>query len=449
MATVFKRGGTGNRRGRYYVAYFDHKGRRQVRSARTTDKSAAERIAAKLEADAALRREGVIDPHLEGVSQQSRRTVESHLDDYKAKLSAANSHPRHITNTETCIRAFAEAGSFEVIADINADAVNRFAHELRGRGRSLRTVQAYLTAIKSFTRWLADNHKLPRDPLSSVKKPNPQADRKRRRRMLLPEEWSWLRDTTAKGPVRFGMAAAERVLLYAVAIQTGLRSNELRSLTRGRLFLDHEPPFITCEAGSAKNRKVARQYVQCDLAEQLQTHVATHGSTGSIFQMPHATDVARMLRADLDSARAAWLKDVHLDPAEHAKRMASDFLCERNHEGEVLDFHSLRHTCGAWLAMTGAHPKAVQAIMRHSTIVLTMDTYGHLFPGQEAETISRLPKMMMSIRSVPCAEPVAGTQSSEKRSTKRSKRGAIRCETVRHGATENAEPTECAVRATV
>lgn len=34
--------------------------------------------------------------------------------------------------------------------------------------------------------------------------------------------------------------------------------------------------------------------------------------------------------------------------------------------------------------------------MRHSMIVLTMDTYGHLFPGQEAETISRLPKMMKS-----------------------------------------------------
>ena len=31
---------------------------------------------------------------------------------------------------------------------------------------------------------------------------------------------------------------------------------------------------------------------------------------------------------------------------------------------------------------------------RPHAIVLTMDTYGHLFPGQEAETISRLPKMM-------------------------------------------------------
>lgn len=62
----------------------------------------------------------------------------------------------------------------------------------------------------------------------------------------------------------------------------------------------------------------------------------------------------------------------------------------------VLAFHGLRHTCGAWLGMAGAHPKAVQAIMRYSIIVLTMDTYGHLFPGQEAETISRLPAMMVA-----------------------------------------------------
>lgn len=49
---------------------------------------------------------------------------------------------------------------------------------------------------------------------------------------------------------------------------------------------------------------------------------------------------------------------------------------------------------GAWLAMTGAHPKAVQSVMRHSTITPTMDTYGHLFPGQEADTVAKLPDML-------------------------------------------------------
>ena len=44
--------------------------------------------------------------------------------------------------------------------------------------------------------------------------------------------------------------------------------------------------------------------------------------------------------------------------------------------------------------MVGVHPKVVQTVMRHSSITLTMDTYGHLFPGQEADAIKKLPNML-------------------------------------------------------
>lgn len=395
MATVYKRGGSANRGGRWYIAYFDHNGERQVQSARTTDKAAAERIAAKLEADAALRREGVIDPVLESVAKESQRTIESQLEDYKAKLIAAQCCPKHIRNAERVVRAIAQAAGFHAVADITADGVNRYVRDLReAKKRSPCTIHGYLTAIKGFTKWLATHHKLPRDPLSSIRKPNPNVGRKRPRRMLLPDEWLWLRDTTAKGPLVHDMPAAERVLLYAVAIQTGLRSNELRSLTKGQLFLDHNQPFITCEAGWTKNRKKARQYIHPDLADQLRDLLDDRPANVRVFQMPHETDISGMLRVDLAAARTVWVNAADLNQRERAHRETSDFLCPKNHEGKVLDFHSLRHTCGAWLAMSGAHPKAVQAIMRHSTIMLTMDTYGHLFPGQEAETISRLPKMM-------------------------------------------------------
>ena len=85
MATIYKRGGKGNRGGRYYISYFDHKGKRQSHSARTTDKATAERIAAKLEADAALRRDGVVDPNSMR-SANSPAAVESHVKDYEAKM---------------------------------------------------------------------------------------------------------------------------------------------------------------------------------------------------------------------------------------------------------------------------------------------------------------------------------------------------------------------------
>jgi integrase len=400
MATIFKRGGKGKRGGRYYISYFDHKGKRQSRSSRTTDKATAERIAAKLEADAALRRDGVVDPELDAICDQSRRSVESHVKDYEAKMRAANLASQHISTTIAYIRTICKDRKFEKVADITSDGVHQYAGSLKDQGRSTRTIQAYLTAIKGFTKWLAAQYKLPRDPLASVKKPNPKADRRRERRMLLPAEWQWVRATLAEGAERYEMPAEERMLLYAVAIQTGLRSSELRSLTRGRLFLDGNEPFITCKAGSTKNRQDARQYIQPALAALLREHIATKAPQASVFGMPPRSDVAGMFRADVADARLAWLKAAKQDSEEHLRRVESDFLGEKNHEGEFLDFHSLRHTCGAWLAMTGAHPKAVQSVMRHSTITLTMDTYGHLFPGQDAATVARLPNMMGS-------EPIA------------------------------------------
>ncbi|QDV66216.1 Phage integrase family protein [Crateriforma conspicua] len=96
--------------------------------------------------------------------------------------------------------------------------------------------------------------------------------------------------------------------------------------------------------------------------------------------------MADMVRSDLAAAREAWLSrpDASEEDAE------SDFLKDKNDADEIFDFHSLRHTCGAWLAMRGAHVKTVQTIMRHKTITLTMDTYGHLFPGSEPEAVGRL-----------------------------------------------------------
>ena len=81
MGSVFKRGGRENRGGSYYVSWYDHAGKRQTKNSKTTDKATAERIVAKYEADAALRREGVVDAQLDSIVEQSRRTVESHLAD--------------------------------------------------------------------------------------------------------------------------------------------------------------------------------------------------------------------------------------------------------------------------------------------------------------------------------------------------------------------------------
>lgn len=44
-------------------------------------------------------------------------------------------------------------------------------------------------------------------------------------------------------------------------------------------------------------------------------------------------------------------------------------------------FHDLRHTHAALLIAQGAHPKAIQYRLGHSSITVTLDRYGHLFPA--------------------------------------------------------------------
>ena len=118
-----------------------------------------------------------------------------------------------------------------------------------------------------------------------------------------------------------------------------------------------------------------------------------------------------MLRDDLAEARKQWLSEAKDDPQEYAQRQQSDFVTDANHEGEITDFHSLRHTCGAWLVMTGAQPKVVQQVMRRQSITLTIDTYGHLFPGQEAEAVDQMRQMLVDHQSTPEALRATGTDN--------------------------------------
>jgi integrase len=43
--------------------------------------------------------------------------------------------------------------------------------------------------------------------------------------------------------------------------------------------------------------------------------------------------------------------------------------------------HSLRHFFASWAIEMGFPPKRLQALLGHSSIAMTFDTYGHLFPN--------------------------------------------------------------------
>jgi integrase len=76
-------------------------------------------------------------------------------------------------------------------------------------------------------------------------------------------------------------------------------------------------------------------------------------------------------------------------------------------------FHDLRHTSVALAIAEGAHPKAIQARMGHSSITVTLDRYGHLFPELD-EAIATAFDARLRALGVTVAEGVADGPVSDR-----------------------------------
>ena len=85
---------------------------------------------------------------------------------------------------------------------------------------------------------------------------NVNTDRRHDRRALSVEGMRRLLDTIHDGPDRSGRTwrktGPERAMLYRLAMETGFRSSELRSLSRSSFDLDGDPPTVTVEAAYSK-----------------------------------------------------------------------------------------------------------------------------------------------------------------------------------------------------
>jgi len=70
-----------------------------------------------------------------------------------------------------------------------------------------------------------------------------------------------------------------------------------------------------------------------------------------------------------------------------------------------LRMHELRHTTVTLLIDAGAHPKAIQQQLGHSSITVTLDTYGHLFPSHLGELAERLEESRDAVLQQAAASP--------------------------------------------
>jgi len=323
------------------------------------------------------------------VAKESQRLITDHLIEFCADLTSRQNTPKHVRMTRQHILWVTEQSDISTPTEITRPRVTKTISQLHEDGASLRTCNAYLRSIKSFTRWLLAEKRIPDDRLTGIKQFNEATDRRLERRPFLAEEIAeLLRSTQEYSTGNHGLTGTDRAMLYRVALGTGFRTRELRSLTPESFDLDGTTPQITVEAAYSKRRRRDVQTIRADLADELRPWLATKPQNKLIFErMAKAT--ARMLRTDLIKARNKWIAAA-VDQEERLQREESDFLRHVDSSGKVLDFHAIRHTYISGIVAGNASVKVAQELARHSTARLTVDRYSHIGTQEKVEALDGL-----------------------------------------------------------
>lgn len=172
--------------------------------------------------------------------------------------------------------------------DIAASEVQRQLSNLRKGedGIGAQTYNFYLQAVKQFCRWMVDDRRAGQSPVAHLKGVNVKTDRRHDRRALELDELQWLLSVTQNSPERGGVSGQERSVVYRLAVESGLRANELRTLNRSSFDFEGELSTVTVDAAYSKSRRQDVLPLRHEMAELLRAHLATKLPQAPAFTMP-------------------------------------------------------------------------------------------------------------------------------------------------------------------
>lgn len=262
------------------------------------------------------------------------------------------------------------------IAEIRpTDVKAMLAHDLAD-GLSNATVRKHVFVLSGILEQAVVEQRLALNPCSGVALPPEHA---REMRFLRPEELAAL----------VGTHPGHYRPLVLTAGYVGLRWGELAGLGLDRVDLLRRTVTVDRQLievggklsfGPPKTRAGARNVsIPASLVEMLGEHFGRPVVRDSGLAFP--TTTGRPMRRS-NFPRRVW------------KRALAELGWEGNHPLAGLVFHELRHTAAALAIAQGAHPLTVKERLGHSSITVTMDRYGHLFPAQDEALAQALDEVL-------------------------------------------------------
>lgn len=339
------------------------------------NKATALSMVRKMEADAVA---GRLDP----LTRAKRVKLDiALLTQYAAHLESAGLHPDYKKNQLAGAKRIIEGMGLRTAADLIGcgGRVGAWLAGLRSSpgnghtGHNPKPISAgsrrrLRAAIQGFARFLADRGVLPEESRPVIRLP--KGSSKPHAALTLDEvarllEAAKIRaivkgSVISRGPNKgepwkelcpfrlrqFEASGKARHLLYRFALVTAMRGDEIKRLTVQQL--DFENSAVILDASGTKTKQGAILPLPASLLEDLRVHVAKKAPTAPLFHMP--------------SYGLDFKKD-----AAFAGLVAGN--------RGLLTFRSLRTTASTLADMVGASTTARQAMLRHSTPMLTNSRY--------------------------------------------------------------------------
>jgi len=267
----------------YMARYRDGSGQVVEVATGCKDEVAARAVLTRLERRAELVRAGVITATESDAAEHAGQPLSRHLDAYERHLRAKGGEPRRISMLRRRLERLARECRFSRLNQISAGRVERWLVEQADAGMSASTRNSYREALVCFGNWARRTSRLTINPFSDLPRADQNADRRHQRRALTAAELMRLlkvarlrplaefgrdvsrraegrrsprsratwnrerlnfddldaatqraREALKENPefiARLERTGHERALIYRTLVLTGLRKNELASLT--------------------------------------------------------------------------------------------------------------------------------------------------------------------------------------------------------------------------
>jgi integrase len=391
MATVRKRTWktSGETKTAWVADYFDQHGDRHIKTFKTKKEADAYLVDTRHEV-----REGTHTPASSSITV--REAAEAWLKAAESKgreRSTLKQYQNHVTHHVNPLLGNAK------LAELTTPRLEKFADALRGRAYaddpgqklSLAMAKKVLGSVKGIIREAQRTGKIAKNPAAPVKIELP----KRGRRKIKAG-----RDFPSKPEINAVLqnAAGRWRPLIITAVFTGMRASELRGLRWADLDFDGKIIHVNQRAdawgemGAPKSEAGERTIplapmVASALKEwKLQCPKRDRGKKGK--DDPGVLDLV-FPNGEGRPENHANIANRGFYPLLLACGLAMD-TGRKDEEGDVIlrskyGFHTLRHFFASWLIEQGFSPKKVQGMLGHSSMQMTYDTYGHLFPDDEGD----------------------------------------------------------------